>query len=336
MILVTGATGFIGREFIRQLSEKTDKKSILCLVYDVCDNELERSGRKNLDELGIAYLPIDLVSGRGMKKIPKSPDMVFHLASVTITASRDHRVNDIGTKNLINAIHPIKTSMNFIYTSTICVNDMRKDFSIPITEKMDPPVHPANLYGRKKLIAENLLRKSAIENKFSLSIIRVTGVYGAGARKNGLFDSVEHLVKKGSLLMRMNWPGKISIIHVNDMAAFIYRVSEKQPASSACEVYIPSIEAITLQEMSKIAHSVLGIDYKEFRLPNFFWSICRFFARNKNVIEYIMPHKLYDRFWQACLLVNNEFWNKSEKIYSVIEGWKPMKYNDYFNQKNKK
>ena len=136
--------------------------------------------------------------------------------------------------------------------------------------------------------------------------------------------------------MRINWPGKISIIHVNDMAAFIYAVSEKQPTPSSCEVYIPSIEAITLQDMSKIVHNVLGVDYKEFRLPNFFWNICRFFARNKNVIEYIMPHKLYDRFWQACLLVNNEFWNQSPKIYSVIDGWKPMKYAEYFNQKNKK
>lgn len=336
MILVTGATGFIGREFIKLLVQKVDKKNILCLVYDKCDNELERTGRKNLDNLGISYLPIDLVSGTGMKKIPKSPNIIFHLASVTITASRDHRVNDVGTRNLINSIQPIKPGMNFIYTSTICVNDMRKDFSAPITEKLEPPIHPANLYGRKKLIAENFLRKSAVENKFSLSIIRVTGVYGSGARKNGLFDSVEQLVKKGSLLTRMNWPGKISIIYVNDMAGFIYGVSEKHPAPSSCEVYIPSIEAITLQEMSKIAHSVLGIEYKEFRLPRFFWSICRFFARNKDGIEYIMPHKMYDRFWQACLLVNNEFWNKSEKIYTVIEGWKPMKYSEYFNQKNKK
>ncbi len=336
MILVTGSTGFIGREFIKQLSQKVDKKDILCLVYDKCDNELEISGRKNLDDLGIAYLPIDLVSGKGMDKIPKSPDTVFHLASVTITASRDHRVNDVGTRNLINAIKPIKQEMNFVYTSTICVNDMRKDFMSPVTEELEPPAHPANLYGRKKLIAEKFLKQSAKDFNFSLSIIRVVGVYGPNARKSGLFDSIDKLVKSGSILARMNWPGKISIINVIDMAKFIYGVSEKPPKPTNWEVYIPSIEAITMAEMSQIIHKEYGIKYREFKVPGFFWAFCRIFARNKNIIEYVLPHKIYDRFWQACLLVNNEFWNVSGKIYNVIPDWKPMKYDLYYKEKIKK
>ncbi len=335
MILVTGSTGFIGREFIRQLSQKVDRKDILCLVYDVCDNELERSGRKNLDDLGVAYLPVDLISGRGLDKIPKSPDMIFHLASVTITASRDHRVNDVGTRNLINAIQPIKPGMNFIYTSTICVNDMREDFSKPITEVMELPVRPANLYGRKKLIAEKFLKKAAADFKFSLSIIRVCGVYGPGARRNGLFDSIEKLVKSGSILTRMNWPGKISLINVLDMAGFIFGVSVNPPEPSKWEVYIPSIEALSMAEMSEIVHQEYGIKYRPLRLPSLFWNICCFFARHKNIIEYILPHSVYDRFWQACLLVNNEFWNVSEKIYKVIPGWKPLKYNVYYRNKIK-
>jgi nucleoside-diphosphate-sugar epimerase len=336
MILVTGATGFVGREFIRQLLQKYSKNEILCLVYDKCDNELERSGRKNLDALGVNYIPIDLVSGRGMEKVPKSPDMIFHIASVTITASRDHRVNDVGTKNLINAIQPIKPGMNFIYTSTICVNDMRKDFSVPITESTEPPVHPANLYGRKKLIAENFLKKSAQDFNFSLSIIRVCGVYGPGARPNGLFDNIEKLTKKKSFLARMNWPGKISIINVIDMAGFIFGVSEKPPAPSMNNIYIPSIEALSMADMCKIVHKEYGIDYKEIKIPGFFWGFCQFFARKKNIVEYILPHKLYDTFWQACILVNNEFWNQSEKVFNVIPGWKPLTYEMYYRNKIEK
>lgn len=335
MVLVTGATGFIGRVFIQLLATKVDRKDILCLVYEKCDNELERSGRKVLDDIGIAYIPIDLVTGRGMEKIPKSPDMVFHLASVTITSSRDHRVNDIGTANLLKAIQPIKPGMNFVYTSTICVNDMRKDFSVPITESKEPPVRPANLYGRKKLIAENFLKQSVVEYNFALSIIRVCGVYGAGARKNGLFDSIEKLVRKGSILTRINWPGKISIINVNNMAEFILGVSEKSPKPSEYTVYIPSIEAISMADMSKIVHAAYDIPYRQVKLSEFLWHICRFIARRKNLLEYILPHKLYDRFWQACLLINNEFWNESESVFTVIQGWNPIKYDQYYKLKIK-
>ena len=335
MIVVTGATGFVGREFIKKLANEVDVKDILCLVYEKCDNELEITGRKVLDNLGIKYIPIDLISGNGMKYIPKSPDVVYHLASVTVTASKDHRVNDIGTKNLIESIYPLKPEMKFIYTSTICVSDIRPNYSIPISETSSTPGRPANLYGRKKLIAEDYLKEHAKKHKFSLSIIRVCGVYGNGVRVNGLFDSIEKLVKKKSILMRLNWPGKISIIHVNDMADFILNVGKKALPNFQGELYIPSVEELTLEEMSMIVHKATGLVYNPIRLPKIFWSFCSFFAKNKNKIEYLLPHRIYDRFWQACLLVNNEFWNVSYKVFNVIDKSNAYTYKKYYSLKAK-
>lgn len=333
MILVTGATGFIGRELIRQLVKQADKANILCLVYNKSDNELERSGRKNLDDLGVKYIPGDFVSGQGLENIPKSPEMVFHMASKTITAEKNHSINDIGTKNLIEAIKPIKPGMHFIFTSTICVNDRRPDYNKPITETETPPEKPANEYGRTKLLAENYLKKCGAEMNFSLSIIRVCAVYGEGARKNGLFDSIEKMVVRKNLLSRLNWPGKISIINVKDMAKFLIHVSSAPPGTTSPEIYIPSIEALTMAEMSNSLHTVYGITYSPTNLPSFFWNICRFFARKKHLVEHFLPHSLYDKYWQACILVNNEFWNHSEKIYKVIPGWNPVMYETFYLNK---
>jgi nucleoside-diphosphate-sugar epimerase len=337
MILVTGGTGFIGREFVKQLVASVDKKDVTCLAYNKANNELERSGRKALDALGVNYIEVDLVTGEGMEKVPRSPDIVFHLASITVTAERDHSINTVGTKNLIEAIQPIKPEMHFVFTSTICVNDKRPDFDVPVTESLEPPVRPCNEYGRKKLFAEGYLKGMAASLGFSLSIIRVTGVYGEGVRNNGLFDNVEKLTKKKSLLMRFNWPGRISIIHVFDMAKLILAVSTKKPARGKFEVYIPSIEVFTLAEMSQMMHEVENMPYKQIRLPSFFWSITRAFAKSKGAIERVLPHKLYDTFWQACILVNNEFWNVSKKMSTTIPDWKPIKYKDFYLQrKNKK
>ena len=112
MILVTGATGYVGRRLIRMLVETYGSSKILCLVYDQYDNDLERSGRAHLDKLNIKYIPVDLVSGRGLTEVPKSPDLIFHLASNTDTGATDHTVNDIGTRNLLESIQPLSSNFH--------------------------------------------------------------------------------------------------------------------------------------------------------------------------------------------------------------------------------
>ena len=57
MIVVTGATGFVGRRLMRVLVSNYADEEILCLVHDQAENELERSGRAVLDELGCAIYP---------------------------------------------------------------------------------------------------------------------------------------------------------------------------------------------------------------------------------------------------------------------------------------
>jgi len=70
-IIVTGATGFIGRRLIRELLKVYDKERILCLIRDKTD-DMEISGRQILSELNVKIKYIDLVSGTGLKDLPKS------------------------------------------------------------------------------------------------------------------------------------------------------------------------------------------------------------------------------------------------------------------------
>lgn len=335
MILVTGATGFIGRRFIRRLAQVKNKEKIVCLAYEKCDTELEQTGRAGLDELGIRYIPVDLISGSGLDKAPKSPELVFHIASITDTSARDHSVNDVGTRNLVEAIKPLGPKTHFVFTSTIALMDVRPDYSVPNTEYSGAPDFPRNEYGRRKLLAENYLKECARQMKFPLSIIRVSCVYGDGARKNGLFDNIHKLALKQSFLSRMNWPGKMSLIHVDDMAELIYRASEAPPAPGEHELYIPSVEELTLADMSRKIHEAYGIPYKPANVPAFFWKSCAFFAARKHIFERLLPHETYNRFWQACLLVNNEFWNRAEKMYHVVPDWKPLRYDEYYKEKAK-
>ncbi len=335
MILVTGATGFIGRRLISQLSKFKNKEKIICLVHKKSDSKLEKTGREIIKKHGISFISVDLLTGSGLDKTPKSPRVIFHLAAITDTAVKDHSINTVGTKNLLDAIVPLDKGTHFIYTSSIAINDNRRDYSVPVDESMPVPKRPCNEYGRKKLQAEQYLIQKSKEQGFSLSIVRVSCVYGQGSKKDGLFDGTKKMVLKGSILTRLNWPGKMSLINVDDMATFLIQVSKLKPKPYHYELYIPSVEVLTLADMSKIIHEAYGIKYKSINLPSWFWIFCRFLAKRKYIIEPMLPYKLYNKFWQACILVNNEYWNISKKIDKFFTTQKPIKFRDYYNKLNK-
>ncbi|MDP3765320.1 MAG: NAD(P)-dependent oxidoreductase [Nanoarchaeota archaeon] len=332
MILVTGATGFIGRRLIGQLSKLKDKEEIICLVHEKSDSKLEKTGRDIIKKYGLPFIPVDLLTGSGLDKAPKSPKVIFHLAAITDTAVKDHRINDVGTKNLLEAIGPLNKNTHFVYTSSIAINDNRQDYSVPVNESTLAPKRPCNEYGRKKLLTEQYLIQKSKEQGFSLSIVRVSCVYGEGSKKDGLFDGTKKMVLKGSMLTRLNWPGKMSLINVDDMANLLIQVSRLKPKPGNYEIYIPSIEVLTLADMSKIIHGAYGLKYKSINLPSWFWNFCCFLAKRKYIVEAMLPHKQYNKFWQACILVNNEYWNTSKKINKFFTTRKPTKFRDYYRK----
>lgn len=71
-ILITGATGFVGRYLIREIVKYYPKKSILCLSYNI-DNQQELSGRKIISKLGLEQRFIDLTEVNSLENLPKKP-----------------------------------------------------------------------------------------------------------------------------------------------------------------------------------------------------------------------------------------------------------------------
>lgn len=317
MILVTGATGFIGRRLVAQLIESYDRAEIVCLVHPECHSPKERSGRDNLTRLGLTVVEADLLTGRGLERLPKSPNLVFHLASCTDTSHPDHSINDVGTKNLLEAIGPLLKGMHFIFTSTIAVNDGRSDQSRPMTENVSSVGRPYHIYGRKKLETEQYLTQQAKQSGFALSIVRVCGVLGADAIEKGLYTSLRHLVLKKSILARFNWPGRISCMYVEDMAWFIQEVSKNPPAQGTHELYIPSVEAPTVAQMAEAYARAFGMDYRPIKVPGFLWKCLEWITGLKRFWEKILPHKLYNTVWQANILVGQGYWNESVKLAKI-------------------
>jgi nucleoside-diphosphate-sugar epimerase len=312
-ILVTGGTGFIGRRLMKRLVRTHGPDEITCLIYNKEDNEVERTGRAALKELGIRTIPVDLVTGEGLELVPKLPDAVLHLASNTDTGSSDHRVNDVGTKNLLNAISPLKEGFRFVFTSTISVSDHRKEPNAPGNETSEL-LRPYSEYGRRKLQTEGYLKERCQKDGFSLSILRVCAAYGNGTRQKGLYDSLVTFAKRDSILGRFNYPGRMTMMHVDDIADILAELTDKPADPGNPAIYIADAEVLSIHEMCADIYEALGKPFRPITLPRWFWWCTQRVSPIIYALEPVLPHGIHNKLWQLTLLVNNGYNNESVRL----------------------
>ncbi len=170
-ILVTGATGFTGKNLVRHLC-KLNKK-VRVIVRD----------KTKLEDLTSTY-DIDVVEGSisdpeivnlAMKGIKK----VFHVAAIFRTAGISDQVywdtHVKGTELLMNAA--LKEGVEkFVHTSTVGVHgDVGRELA-----NEESPYSPGDIYQITKLEAEKKAHKFYKEKGLPLVVIRPTAIYGPG------------------------------------------------------------------------------------------------------------------------------------------------------------
>ena len=330
MILVTGANGFVGQYLIPEIIAAFPRQKIVCLVVKPRKTH-EKTGLKKLKQLKVLIIQIDLLDRNSLKKIPKSPSQIVHLAASVDTSESDFRANDIGTKNLYYAINPISTKTKFIYISTAAVWTGRKKYLNPLTEA-DEPV-PNNLYGRTKLEAERFLVSQSVQIGFELIILRLNTVYGADSREDKLFGVMKNYVIKKSILSQLNWPGKFGIVHVTDVVKTIVTLLQSPVNSKGKEkVFLVSTENITLQEISQLMHRYMDKKYSGMVFPQFVWQIGKFTLQKLTLAEKILPNFLFNYIWRANLAVNDVLMAEPKKVKRLSPRWKRQLFKDHVEE----
>jgi nucleoside-diphosphate-sugar epimerase len=284
MILITGATGFIGSQLTPMIKKKYKNEEIFYL------NEPK----------------FDLVTGKNLDKIPGSPRLIIHLAAATDTAKGDQRCNDIGTKNLIKNLKNIGPKTHFIFTSSQAIFSDRRDTDKPIDQKTKPATN--NRYGKTKLEAESILLKAAKKQKFKLTIIRLPTVWGENPRKNSFLNFLRKLVDTNSPFSRLNWPGKVGLINVDDAAKFILNSSLSAPQKP--KTISIATENLTLAEIFEKLTTAKGKKYMQIKVPDFVWNLAKFLRPYMKYFEPILPPYIYNYFWRASIVVDSPLWCK--------------------------
>jgi nucleoside-diphosphate-sugar epimerase len=161
MLLVTGATGFIGSALLKEIGAAKHIK-ILAQDYEQAKQMYPRC------EIAKG----DIADPSTLKWVGKDVDTVIHLAGlVSYSKPRQElfRINVHGTKNVLEAC---RKADKFILSSSVSVYG---EISGQADESY--PRNPKNFYGESKREAENLVRDSGMKNV----VLRIAPIYGEGS-----------------------------------------------------------------------------------------------------------------------------------------------------------
>jgi len=182
-ILITGATGFIGRQLCDRLM--SEGRQVRCAV-------------RGTSQIEGASVVGDIGSETSWRKALAGIDTVVHLAArVNISQEKSvkplaefRKVNTEGTLALARQASQASVK-RFVFISSIGVNGSH---NIRPFNEQDTPC-PAEPYAVSKLEAEQGLHELAAETNMEVVIIRPPLAYGFNA--TGSFGSLVHWVKKG-------------------------------------------------------------------------------------------------------------------------------------------
>lgn len=209
-ILITGATGRVGKHLLNALTSKGERVRVLV-----------KEGMVENEQAEVSYG--DLLNKDSLSKAVEGVDVIYHLAAVVdYLAPKDmmFNVNVVGTKNLLE----VSKAKKFIYlSSTAAMGKNLKE--IPANE--NTPCHPSNSYGETKFEAENLVKQ------VGGMIIRSADVFGAGFMEG--YDYVISHLEKGDLPVIGDGKNFIQWIHINDLVQALLLVKDNGKPG---EVYI--------------------------------------------------------------------------------------------------
>ena len=163
-VLVTGATGFIGRHLVKHLLGRGEQ--VRCLIHF-----------KEERLAGAECVPGDITAPESLTKAVRGVDIVYHLAGATVVTSpqRYKPINGLGTRNLGEVCARLENPPLFLYLSSLAAAGPTMADN-PLHEE-NPPA-PISAYGRSKLLGERYLRRLA--DRLPITVLRPPGVFGPG------------------------------------------------------------------------------------------------------------------------------------------------------------
>ena len=261
--LVTGATGFLGGEIVRQLVRAGHE--VRAVVRD-----LQKA--KWMEELGVKLYKGDVTEKESMREAMTGVDGIYHVAAwykvVERTKGEAFAVNVQGTTNVLELMQDLKIPKG-VYTSTCAV------FSNTRGKTVNETYHFSGKYATRyedTKGAAHAIAKKFIAQGLPLVIAQPGMIYGPNDTSSVRVSLIEFL--KGNL---PGLPARSVMCwaHVEDTARAHIAMME---TGRAGEAYIIAGEKSTTADMFRVAGEVSGVKMPKL-IPDGVFRFLAFFAR---------------------------------------------------------
>ena len=256
-VFVTGGTGFIGGEVVRQLRERGDE--VACLV---------RSPEKGaaLAERGCELVPGDLGDVEAIRRGMDGCDAVVHAAAlyeVGIPASKRpamYEANVRGTENVLRAALDAGVP-KLVYVSTVGVfgNTRRR----VVDESYEHPGKDfTSYYEETKLEAHRIAKRMIADQGLPCVIVQPGGVYGPGDT-SAIADLLNQFLSGRMPLLPFPELG-ICLSHVEDIGGGIVMALDRGKPG---ETYVLSGPVTTVRDAIEVVAGITGRKAPKHSLP---------------------------------------------------------------------
>ena len=296
-VLVTGATGFLGKHLVQKLVARGDEVCALVWPPSTCST---------LQNLSVTMLEGDIQNTALVMQAAKGKDVVFHCAGKVDDWGPRYefcQVNVEGTRNMLEASRAAGVK-HFIHISSLVVLGIPE--STPVDETMPYSTKFFNPYMETKFLSEKLVIEYHNKHKLPVTIIRPGILWGPG--DTSIFPRLERLASKGLMIFKMGTGNNVlclSYVH-NLVDALLLAADVKNPD---CQVYhITDEDKITSGVFFDALTKAIGAKQPTIPTPLFIlFIVASLFELGAKLLRLSQPPLLtrYGLYMWSCTFITN-------------------------------